>query len=460
MSRGFDAFVSKMRAEGLPPAAIETFRRYHEQLVGGARGLLGRHDIAPVESVPDAADMAGYREAGRAALGQTVVVKLNGGLGTSMGLTIAKSLLPAKDGLTFLDIAVRQILHLRATHDVRLPLVLMNSFRTHDDSLRALAPYGDVSGDLPADFLQNKVPKVRTDDFAPAEWPKDPSHEWCPPGHGDLYTALATSGLLDALLARGFDHAFVSNSDNLGAVVDLDILGYFAAERLPFLMEVCDRTEADKKGGHLAQRRSGGLVLREVAQCPKEELALFQDIALFRYFNTNSLWVHLPTLRRVLDERGGVLGLPLIVNEKPVDPADETSPRVFQLETAMGAAISVFDGARALRVPRERFVPVKTTNDLLALWSDLYSLTVDGRIAPAPGRAVSDMVIDLDPRFYRRVDQLEARFPKGAPSLVPCRRLVVRGDVRFGARCVCRGEVAITHDGPDPLLLPDGEVLG
>ena len=447
-----------MRAEGLPPVAIETFRRYHEQLVAGARGLLGRNDVRPVDSLPDSAELGGYRDAGRAALAKTVVVKLNGGLGTSMGLTIAKSLLPAKDRLTFLDVAVRQLLFLRATHDVPLPLVLMNSFRTRDESLRALAPYGDVSGELPTDFLQHKVPKVRAGDFAPAEWPRDPAHEWCPPGHGDLYTALATSGLLDALLARL--RARVVRTRQPGRRVDVDILGYFAADRLPFLMEVCDRTEADKKGGHLARLATGGLVLREVAQCPEDEIALFQDVATFRYFNTNSLWVNLPNLRRLLDERDGFLGLPLIVNEKPVDPADETSPRVFQLETAMGAAISVFEGARALRVPRERFIPVKTTNDLLALWSDLYSLGADARLVPAPTRQVGDMVIDLDSRFYRRVEQLRTRFPSRAPSLVACRRLVVRGDVRFGARCVCRGEVTISHEGAAPRVLRDGEVLG
>jgi UTP--glucose-1-phosphate uridylyltransferase len=460
LSHPFDAFETKMHAEGLPSVAIETFRRYHAQLVAGERGLLSRNDVLPVTSVPDVTSLRGFREAGRAALAKTVVVKLNGGLGTTMGLTKAKSLLPAKNGLTFLDVAARQVLHLRAAHDVRLPLILMNSFRTRGDSLAALRRHGDLSLDLPPDFLQHKVPKVRASDFAPAEWPRDPSHEWCPPGHGDLYTALSTSGLLDALLARGFEHAFVSNSDNLGAVVDLDIVGYFAAERLPFLMEVCDRSEADKKGGHLARRKNGALVLREVAQCPKDELPLFQDITLFRYFNTNTLWVDLPTLKRVLDERRGVLGLPLIANEKPIDPTDETSPRVFQLETAMGAAISVFDGARALRVPRERFIPVKTTNDLLALWSDLYTLDADWRLVPAPARSVGDVVIDLDPAFFRRLDQLEMRFPKGAPSLAACRRLVVRGDVRFGARCVCRGDVTIEHAGPAPRVVPDGEVLG
>ncbi len=455
----FQPFEARMREEDLPPLAIETFRHYYALLVDGATGLLTEADIGPVESVPDAADARELRDAGRMALGKTVVIKLNGGLGTSMGLASAKALLPAKDGLTFLDVIARQNLHLRQTHGVRLPLLLMNSFRTRDDSLRVLAKYEDLPGDLPIDFLQHKVPKVRADDLAPAEWPRDPLHEWCPPGHGDVYTALATSGLLDALLARGFEHSFVSNSDNLGAVVDLAILGYFVERKLPFLMEVCDRTEADKKGGHLARRRDGGLVLREVAQCPPHEVELFQDVRRFRYFNTNTLWVSLPALRRVLDERRGVLGLPLIVNAKPLDPADESSPRVFQLETAMGAAISVFEGAQAIRVPRDRFIPVKTTNDLLVLWSDLYSLGEDRRLVPAPGRSVGDIVVDLDPRHYRRLDQLELRFPQGAPSLRECRRLFVRGDVRFGAGCVCRGNVVIEHRGSEPRRIADGEVL-
>ena len=376
-----------------------------------------------------------------------------------MGLTRAKSLLPVKSGLSFLDVIVRQVLHLRQTYDCRLPLVFMNSFRTRDDTLQVLSRYEELAGSLPPDFVQNKVPKVLADDLTPAVWPDDPDHEWCPPGHGDLYTSLVTSGLLETMLAEGFEYAFVSNSDNLGAVLDLDILGWFADEKMPFLMEVTDRTEADRKGGHLARRRDGGLTLREVAQCPDDEIESFQDVSLHRYFNTNNLWIHLPTLARVMEERDHVLGLPLIVNRKRVDPTDDASPEVFQLETAMGAALSVFDGARALRVPRERFVPVKTTNDLLALWSDVYTLTPEHRIVPAPSRAVGDLVIDLDPRYFKRIDQLERRFPKGPPSLVNCRRLSLRGDFRFGVHCVFLGEVELSHDDPEPRIVPDGEVF-
>jgi UTP--glucose-1-phosphate uridylyltransferase len=221
-----------------------------------------------------------------------------------------------------------------------------------------------------------------------------------------------------------------------------------------------DRTEADKKGGQLARGPDGGLLLREVAQCPPEELAAFQDVARYRFFNTNNLWIDLQRLRRVLNARGGVLGLPMIANEKPVDPADPTSPRVVQLETAMGAAIASFEGARALRVPRTRLVPVKTTSDLLALWSDAYELAADQRVVISPRRTAGDLFVDLDPAYYRRVDDLEARFPAGAPSLLACRRFVVRGDVRFEGDVTALGDVTVEHAGPGQRVVPASTRLG
>lgn len=449
-----------MAAEGLPPIAIRTFRHYWEQLAAGETGLLSRTEIEPVESLPDSEDLGDYRGRGAAALARTVMVKLNGGLGTSMGMTRAKSLLSVRDGATFLDFIARQVLHLRAVHDCRLPLVLMNSFRTRDDSLAALGAYADLDVGMPADFLQNKVPKVLVEDLSPAEWPQDPGHEWCPPGHGDLYTAIVTSGLLDRLLESGFEYAFVSNSDNLGAVLDLPILGWFADEEVPFLMEACDRTEADKKGGHLARHRDGRLILREVAQCPPDEIDAFQDFRTYRYFNTNTLWVNLRQLAETLTAREYFLGLPLIRNTKTLDPTDDASPSVYQLETAMGAAIAVFDGARAVRVPRQRFVPVKTTGDLLGLRSDLFRTTPDHQVVPVEGRAVGDFVTNLDGQFYKRVDQLEERFPHGPPSLAECHRLTLGGDVRFGRGVVCRGDVHVSAEAGTTRRIDDGEVLG
>jgi UTP--glucose-1-phosphate uridylyltransferase len=260
--------------------------------------------------------------------------------------------------------------------------------------------------------------------------------------------------MLDTLRERGYRYAFVSNSDNLGAVLDARILSWIAREELPFAMEVARRTEADRKGGHIARLRSGGLVLRETAQTPEEDLAALQDVGRHRYVNTNNLWVDLEALRSTMEARDGVLGLPIIVNRKTVDPSDSSSPAVVQLETAMGAAVGVFEGARALHVPRLRFAPVKTTNDLLALRSDAYALREDRRV-----ELVADSgeppVIDLDSDYYKLIGDFEPRFPGGPPSLVECERLTVEGDVTFGEGVVVRG--AVTVEGP--ARIEDGTVL-
>jgi UTP--glucose-1-phosphate uridylyltransferase len=383
------------------------------------------------------------------------VLKLNGGLGTSMGMTHAKSLIEAKDGLSFLDVLARQVLGLRRRSGARIPLVLMNSFYTHEESIEALARHEGLESDVPPDFVQHKEPKIRVDDLMPVEWPDDPSLEWCPPGHGDLYTALLTSGMLDALLEHGCRYAFVSNSDNLGAVLDERILAWVAGEAIPFAMEVTDRTEADRKGGHLARLRGDGYVLRETAQTPEEDLGSLQDITRHRFVNTNNLWVDLRVLAEVLRARAGVLGLPLIVNRKTVDPADKSTPEVFQLETAMGAAIGVFDGALPVRVPRQRFSPVKTTEDLLALRSDAYVLADDTRVELAPSRGGRPPVVDLDDEYYKLLRDFDARFPEGAPSLVECERLAVEGDATFGRGVVVRGAVTVRG----PARVEDGAVL-
>jgi len=455
------AAVDKMRADGLADVAVDTFAHYVERLRAGESGVLAEADIEPVEALPDAAGLAEPEDGAREALAATVVLKLNGGLGTSMGMTQAKSLLEVKEGLSFLDIIVRQILHLRMTAPAspRLPLVLMNSFATQRDSLAALAQTPELAADVPPDFLQNRVPKLLAEDLQPATWEADPALEWAPPGHGDLYTALASSGMLEALLTAGYRYAFVSNADNLGAVLDPAILGWFAREQIPFLMEVADRTPADRKGGHLAVRREGGFVLREIAQTPEADVAAFQDTSRHRFFNTNTLWLDLQALDAELRARDGVLGLPMIVNRKTVDPADGSSPAVVQLETAMGTAIDVFEGARAIRVDRRRFAPVKTTDDLLALRSDAYVVTSEAHVVLAPGRGPVAPHVALDPKHFKLLRDFEDRFPFGAPSLLGCESLRVSGDVGFGRDVVVRGDVVVEHAGPGQRLVEDGSVL-
>jgi UTP--glucose-1-phosphate uridylyltransferase len=448
---GLRASVEKMRREGVPDVAIATFEHYYRQLEAGESGLIPEDAIEPVREVQDADAL---RDAD-APLDEAVVIKLNGGLGTSMGMHEAKSLLEVKDGLTFLDVIARQVLALRAASGARLPLVLMDSFYTRDDSLALLQRYEELASDVPFDFVQHKEPKLLVDGLMPAEWPPNPALEWCPPGHGDIYPALLTSGMLAKLLERGYRYAFMSNSDNLGAVLDPRILAWFASERLPYLAELTERTPADRKGGHIAVlKETGGLILRETAQTPEEDMDAFMDIERHPFFHVNNLWVDLRALDALLREREGVLGLPMIVNEKTLDPADASTPPVYQLETAMGAAIGVFPGARAIRVPRGRFVPVKKTNDLLVLRSDAYRLGDGARIELADGRD-RPALVELDDEYFKLLDDFEARFPAGPPSLRAAERLVVRGDVTFGRDVTVRGDVTV--EGPD--RVEDGAVL-
>merc|ERR1712110_1101249 len=292
-----------------------------------------------------------------------------------------------------------------------------------------------------------KAPKVTKEDLSPASWPAEPGHEWCPPGHGDLYPAMLGSGTLDKLLGKGFKYMFVSNSDNLGATMDLKLLTYFADSGAPFMMEVAARTDADKKGGHLATLKSnGGLTLRESAQCPKEDEKAFQDTEKYAYFNTNNLWVDLLKLKAAFDKNGGALPLPVMLNDKTVDPRDKKSTKVIQLETAMGAAISCFEGAKAIRIPRTRFAPVKKCDDLIALRSDAYVLTEDFRIVLADDRKGVPPTIKLDDA-YKFVDAMDTIIPNGVPSLKNCDKLVIKGEVEFAAGVTCIGEVTFSNSG-------------
>ncbi|MBT4822619.1 MAG: UTP--glucose-1-phosphate uridylyltransferase, partial [Lentisphaerae bacterium] len=371
-----------------------------------------------------------------------VMIKLNGGLGTSMGLSKAKSLLPLKDDLTFLDVIAQQALI------AGLPLVLMNSFNTQDDTLAFLQEHYPalLRGDLAPTFVQNQFPRICVSDDATHSYDTldlpDESDTWNPPGHGDLYPAIATSGLLDQLIADGLEVAFVSNSDNLGAFADGRILAYMLAHRedVPFVMEVRERTLMDRKGGHLAKRRADGrLILREIAQCPEDEVDGFQNIETFGYFNTNNLWINLRALKAALEADGdGFLDLPMIKNRKTVEGHD-----VIQIETAMGSAIELFEGARALVVPRSRYAPVKTTNHLLVVRSDAYELEPRTRQLVLAGSREQPPIVMLSDD-YKTITQLEAAFPCGVPSLRTCTSLQIEVPATFAGGVVVQGDLKVT----------------
>ncbi len=451
-AEGKQLAVAKMRAAEVSPTAIAIFEHYWDQLAQGATGLIPEDTIEPLAD-PDQLSDQPETEADRAALAATAIIKLNGGLGTSMGLSKAKTLLPVRDGLTFLDLIVRQVLWARQTYGVRLPLIFLHSFNTRADVLAALEAYPELAVDgLPLDMMQSEEPKLLQSDLTPVEWPANPKLEWCPPGHGDLYPTLLDSGMLDALIGAGYRYASVSNSDNLGAAPSAQLAGWFARTGAPFATEITPRTPMDVKGGHIARRKSDGrLILRESAQTPKDEMKFFTDAAIHPYAHCNNLWFDLAALRAKLEQTGGVLRLPLIRNAKTVDPRDPASPAVYQIESAMGAAIESFEGATAIAVPRSRFLPVKTTNELSLLRSDVFSLGDDH----IPRATIDPLPVVTLAKPYATIAGFEQRLPH-ALGLRQAHTLDVRGDWSFGRDVQVTGDVTLGEEGG---VVADGTVL-
>ncbi|MFC1898601.1 UTP--glucose-1-phosphate uridylyltransferase [Candidatus Cloacimonadota bacterium] len=439
MQNHLSKFVEIMQDAGLNDLTIQSFSTYYYQILEGASGKLSEKEIDP-PSNDKIVDYNSLSAEEVSPLEKLAVIKLNGGLGTSMGLKKAKTLLKVKGNLNFLDIIALQILELRDQSEKDIPLLLMHSFNTREDSLQYLQKYSDLPiPHLPLDFVQNKFPKLVQDDLSPLQ-NEDDNQNWNPPGHGEIYSVLSSSRVLDRLLELGYEYAFLSNSDNLGAVVDEKILNYFAEHKIPFMMEVCQRTEVDKKGGHLAQTKDGQLLLRETAQCPEDEIDLFQDINRYSYFNTNNLWVNLKALKQKLFETSNLLPLQLILNGKEVN-----GTKVYQVESAMGAAINVFKDSRAILVNRDRFAPVKKTTDLLGIWSDAYKLTDDYRLVL--DNREKPPKISLNDRYYKFIDQLQDHFKDGIPSLVECESLTVNSNTYFGKDVKISGDVKIDFDG-------------
>lgn len=451
------SFIEKMNSQKLPQVAIDTFLSYYKQFLSGYKGLIAEKDLDPISKneLKIWQDAPHLSQIGEKYLKNTVIIKLNGGLGTTMGLQGPKSLLPVKNQLSFLDITALQTVSLSKKFGSKIPLILMNSFNTEMQSKTVLQKYSELFSDIPATFIQNMFPRIDTETLMPASIPDEPHLEWNPSGHGDIYLSLFASGILDQLIKNGYRYAFISNIDNLGASLDPGILGYFVENRFSFLMEVTDRTWMDRKGGHLARHKDGRLILRESAQCPAEDKAYFQDISRHSYFNTNNLWIDLFALKELLNEKNNILNLPLTCNRKKIYPSQPDSREVFQLESAMGAAISVFKYASALNVPRSRFAPVKTCDDLLLLWSDYYILNDNYHIVANPARKHIHMGIELDPQYYSWIDQLQQRFPHDAPSLIECSSLKILGDIKFGKGVTLKGNVSINNRKNNQVIIPD-----
>ncbi|KIP11653.1 hypothetical protein PHLGIDRAFT_17956 [Phlebiopsis gigantea 11061_1 CR5-6] len=383
-------------------------------------------------------------------LNKLAVLKVNGGLGTSMGMTGAKSALEVKDDMTFLDLTVRQIEHLNTTHHVDVPLILMTSFNTHEDTLRIIKKYANQQLRITT-FNQSRYPRIYKESLLPC--PKsadDDKKNWYPPGHGDLYNALYQSGVLDQLLSEQKEYLFVSNSDNLGAVVDQQILQHMIESQAEFIMEVTDKTKADVKGGTLIDY-DGTIRLLEVAQVPNEHIEDFKSVRKFKIFNTNNLWINLKALKRVME--AGEMELDIIVNPKTTDDGQA----VLQLETAAGDGIQFFKNGHGVNVPRSRFLPVKSCSDLLLIKSDIYSLA-HGQLTINPQRMFETTpVIKLGDHF-KKIAQFQKRFKK-IPKIIELDHLTVTGDVYFGRNVTLRGTVIVVANEGQRIDIPDGCIL-
>ncbi|XP_028126593.1 UTP--glucose-1-phosphate uridylyltransferase [Camellia sinensis] len=382
-------------------------------------------------------------------LDKLVVLKLNGGLGTTMGCTGPKSVIEVRNGLTFLDLIVIQIESLNSKYGCNVPLLLMNSFNTHDDTQKIVEKYAKSNIEVHT-FNQSQYPRLVVEDFMPVPCKGNTSKDgWYPPGHGDVFPSLKNSGKLDALLSQGKEYVFVANSDNLGAVVDLKILNHLIRNKNEYCMEVTPKTLADVKGGTLISY-DGKVQLLEIAQVPDSHVNEFKSIEKFKIFNTNNLWVNLHAIKRLVETNA--LKMEIIPNPKEVDGI-----KVMQLETAAGAAIRFFDHAIGINGPRSRFLPVKASSDLLLVQSDLYTLN-DGYVTRNKARAnPANPSIELGPEFKKVADFL-SRF-KSIPSIIELDSLKVTGDVWFGSGITLKGKVVIAAKSGVKLEIPDGAVI-
>ncbi|CDY21212.1 BnaA01g34430D [Brassica napus] len=365
-------------------------------------------------------------------LDKLVVLKLNGGLGTTMGCTGPKSVIEVRDGLTFLDLIVIQIENLNNKYGCKVPLVLMNSFNTHDDTQKIVEKYTNSNVDIHT-FNQSKYPRVVADEFVP--WPskgKTDKDGWYPPGHGDVFPSLMNSGKLDAFLSQGKEYVFVANSDNLGAIVDLTILKHLIQNKNEYCMEA---------------KFSFWRLLRFLMNMSMNSNQLRSS----RYSTQKTYGLtFLKAIKKLVE--ADALKMEIIPNPKEVDGV-----KVLQLETAAGAAIRFFDNAIGVNVPRSRFLPVKATSDLLLVQSDLYTL-VDGFVTRNSARTnPSNPSIELGPEF-KKVSNFLSRF-KSIPSIVELDSLKVSGDVSFGSSVVVKGKVTVTEKSGVKLEIPDGAMV-
>ena len=467
---------------------------------GGGPGAGGDDGPEPLTNYADIDRCPEDMDLQHELLDKLVILKLNGGLGTSMGCLGPKSTVVVRDGLTFLDMTVRQVEFLNSKYGADVPLILMNSFNTHAETTRFIQKY-DAHNLRIMCFEQSTMPRLDPESLRPLPthaFTEATKEHWYPPGHGDVYRSMANCGLLEQLLAEGKEYMFISNVDNLGATVDLGVVYHFVNSDAEFCMEVTNKTRADIKGGTLVKytgakpaggdgggsslggwggdgRGRGGsggagsgncVRLLEAAQVPPKHMDEFTDMKVFNLFNTNNLWVKLRATQRLVQT--GAIQSEVI--EQRCTLSDGT--KALQLETVAGAAIRFFEKAFGMKVPRTRFLPVKTTSDLFLIQSNLFTAR-HGSLTVSPRRQFPSVpIVKLGSRFknladYRARVYGQAHHGTGQlgfdgdtfPDLIELDHLTVSGDVTFGKNVTLKGAVIIVAEDGRRIDIAEGSVL-
>jgi len=381
-------------------------------------------------------------------LNKIAIVKLNGGLGTTMGCSGPKSAIEVTSGMSFLDLTIKQINTLNHKYSSNVPLVLMNSFNTDSKTSQIISKYKDLV-DIYC-FNQSKFPRILKETLTPLPEKSDGNNEWYPPGHGDFYQSFYHSDTFRILKSKGIKYLFVSNIDNLGATIDLKILNYQIDKKMDFIIEVTDKTLSDVKGGTIINY-DNRFKLLELAQVPEDKIDEFKSIKKFKIFNTNNIWVSVDAVDKMVNHKF-CDKMDVIVNNK-----NYNGDTIVQFETAIGSAIQCFpNSSMGINVPRSRFLPVKSTCDLFCVQSNLYSINEDFELISKrinPGLPVVKFGTE-----FKKVDDYKKRFVN-IPNVLELDHLTVSGDVFFGKNVILKGTVIIVAHYGSRIDIPEGTVL-
>lgn len=427
-----------------PGELDEFYKLYERYLKSKPNKIVWENIKAPKDRIIHYNDIGNQSKDSYKLLDKLAVLKLNGGLGTTMGCVGPKSAISVRDGKNFIDLVAKQLKFIKKGYNIEVPLVLMNSFNTEKMTSNLIFRHDNI-----LTFNQSRYPRISSDTLLPLA-DQESASSYYPPGHGDIFYSLQQSGMLDKLLSEGKEYLFISNIDNLAATVDLKLLEHFHNEGLEFLMEVTDKTRADIKGGTLIEY-DGSLRLLEIAQVPSSKKSEFTSVRKFKIFNTNSVWINLRALKEKLFY--GTFDLDIIENKKVAN-----NEPVIQLETAIGSAIRFFDKSCGVVVPRSRFLPVKTCSDLFLVESNLF-IEKNGALMLNPLRAPPTVpTVKLLGSNFAKIDSYENSF-KGIPDVLELDSLTISGNVTIGKNVSLKGTVIIIADENSTINIPDGSIL-